>query len=137
MLNKQMLFAEHLLFFFLENDMKQTFVAWMFIAACSAASAADPAAIKRGETLYMQHQCYSCHGTQGQGGERNAGPKIFPNPTPFVAFELQMRTPRNVMPRYSVQNINALQLKDLYAFVENMRTSPPVAQIPLLQNAMR
>ena len=137
MLNKQMLFAEHLLFFFLENDMKQTFVAWMFIAACSAASAADPAAIKRGETLYMQHQCYSCHGTQGQGGERKAGPKIFPNPTPFVAFELQMRTPRNVMPRYSVQNINALQLKDLYAFVENMRTSPPVAQIPLLQNAMR
>jgi len=137
MLNKQMLFAEHLLFFFLENDMKQTLIAWMFIAACSAASAADPAAIKRGETLYMQHQCYSCHGTQGQGGERNAGPKIFPNPTPFVAFELQMRTPRNVMPRYSVQNINALQLKDLYAFVENMRTSPPVAQIPLLQNAMR
>jgi mono/diheme cytochrome c family protein len=137
MLNQQMLFAEHLLFFFLENDMKQTFIAWMFIAACSAASAADPAAIKRGETLYMQHQCYSCHGTQGQGGERNAGPKIFPNPTPFVAFELQMRTPRNVMPRYSVQNINALQLKDLYAFVENMRTSPSVAQIPLLQNAMR
>ena len=132
-----MLFAEHLLFFFLENDMKQTFVAWMFIAACSAASAADPAAIKRGETLYMQHQCYSCHGTQGQGGERNAGPKIFPNPTPFVAFELQLRTPRNVMPRYSVQNINALQLKDLYAFVENMRTSPPLAQSPLLQNAMR
>jgi mono/diheme cytochrome c family protein len=137
MLNQQMLFAEHLLFFFLENDMKQTLIAWMFIAACSAASAADPAAIKRGETLYMQHQCYSCHGTQGQGGERNAGPKIFPNPTPFVAFELQMRTPRNVMPRYSVQNINALQLKDLYAFVENMRTSPPVTQIPLLQNAMR
>ena len=137
MLNQQMLFAEHLLFFFLENDMKQTLIAWMFIAACSAASAADPAAIKRGETLYMQHQCYSCHGTQGQGGERNAGPKIFPNPTPFVAFELQMRTPRNVMPRYSVQNISELQLKDLYAFVENMRTSPPVAQIPLLQNAMR
>jgi hypothetical protein len=48
-----------------------------------------------------------------------------------------MRTPRNVMPRYSVQNINAVQLKDLYAFMENMRTSPSVAQVPLLQNAMR
>jgi hypothetical protein len=54
-----------------------------------------------------------------------------------VAFELQMRTPRNLMPRYSVQNINAVQLKDLYAFVENMRSSPAVAQIPLLSNAMR
>jgi mono/diheme cytochrome c family protein len=106
-------------------------------AMCSVADAADLEAAKRGESLYMQHQCYSCHGTQGQGGERNAGPKIFPNPTPFVAFELQMRTPRNLMPRYSVQNINDVQMKDLYAFMENMRSSPSVAQIPLLQNAMR
>jgi hypothetical protein len=50
---------------------------------------------------------------------------------------LQMRTPRNLMPRYSVQNINDVQMKDLYAFMENMRSSPSVAQIPLLQNAMR
>ena len=117
--------------------MKQQLIAWLFFAACSAASAADPAAIKRGETLYMQHQCYSCHGTQGQGGERNAGPKIFPNPTPFVAFQLQMRTPRNVMPRYSVQNINDVQLKDLYAYVESMKPSSAVSQIPMLQQAMR
>ena len=120
--------------------MKMTFVNLSVLASavfCAVASAADLEAAKRGETLYMQHQCYSCHGTQGQGGERNAGPKIFPNPTPFVAFELQMRTPRNVMPRYSVQNINAVQLKDLYAFMENMRSSPAVAQIPLLSNAMR
>jgi hypothetical protein len=48
-----------------------------------------------------------------------------------------MRTPRNVMPRYSVQNINDVQMKDLYAFMENMRASPAVAQIPLLQNAMK
>jgi len=101
------------------------------------ASAADLDAAKRGEALYMQNQCYSCHGTQGQGGERNAGPKIFPNPTPFVAFELQLRTPRNLMPRYAVQNINDVQLKDLYAYVENMRVSPAVSQVPSLQNAMR
>jgi mono/diheme cytochrome c family protein len=106
-------------------------------AMCSVAHAADSEAAKRGESLYMQHQCYSCHGTNGQGGERNAGPKIFPNPTPFVAFELQMRTPRNLMPRYAVQSINDTQLKDLYAYVENMRTSPAVSQIPLLQQAMR
>ena len=106
-------------------------------AMCSVANAADSEAAKRGESLYMQHQCYSCHGTQGQGGERNAGPKIFPNPTPFVAFELQLRTPRNLMPRYAVQSINDTQLKDLYAYVENMRTSPAVSQIPLLQQAMR
>ena len=120
--------------------MKMTFVDLSVLASlafCAFASAADLEAAKRGETLYMQQQCYSCHGTQGQGGERNAGPKIFPNPTPFVAFELQMRTPRNSMPRYSVQNIDATQLKDLYAFVENMPISPAVSQISLLQQAMR
>ncbi len=117
--------------------MKQKLIAWMFIAACSSTAAADPTAAKKGEALYMQHQCYSCHGTQGQGGLRGAGPKIFPNPTPFVAFQLQMRTPRNVMPRYSVQNINDVQLKDLYAYIENMQTSPAVSQIPMLQQAMR
>jgi mono/diheme cytochrome c family protein len=120
--------------------MKMTFVHSSVLASvafCAVASAADLEAAKRGETLYMQHQCYSCHGTQGQGGERNAGPKIFPNPTPFVAFELQMRTPRNLMPRYSVQNINDMQLKDLYAYVENMKPSSAVLQIPLLQQAMR
>lgn len=101
------------------------------------AHSADTNAIQRGKALFMQHQCYSCHGTDGQGGERNAGPKIFPNPTPFLAFELQLRTPRNLMPRYAVQSINDVQLKDLYAYVENMRTSPAVAQIPLLNNAMR
>ncbi|NCX06148.1 MAG: cytochrome c [Actinobacteria bacterium] len=120
--------------------MKMTFVDLSVMASvtfCALASAADLEAAKRGGTLFMQHQCYSCHGTQGQGGERNAGPKIFPNPTPYVAFELQMRTPRNVMPRYSMQNINDEQLKDLYAYVENMQISPTVAKIPLLNNAMR
>jgi mono/diheme cytochrome c family protein len=103
----------------------------------SVAHAADLEAANRGESLYMQHQCYSCHGTQGQGGERNAGPKIFPNPTPFVAFELQLRTPRSLMPRYPVQSINDLQLKDLYAYVENMKPSSASSQILLLQQAMR
>ena len=120
--------------------MKMTFVDLSVLASvafCSVAGAADLEAAKRGETLYMQHQCYSCHGTQGQGGERNAGPKIFPNPTPFVAFELQMRTPRNLMPRYPVQNINDVQMKDLYAYVESMKPSSAVSQIPMLQQAMR
>jgi len=36
-----------------------------------------------------------------------------------------------------VQNINDVQLKDLYAYVENMRVSPAVSQVPSLQNAMR
>ncbi len=107
------------------------------VAISPAVQAADLEAAQRGEALFMQNQCDSCHGTNGQGGERSAGPKIFPNPTPFVAFELQLRTPRSLMPRYPVQVISDAQLKDLYAFVESMPQSPAASQISLLKNAMR
>lgn len=110
----------------------------IFLSFISAlANAANIESVERGETVFMQNQCYSCHGTQGQGGERSAGPKIAPNPTPFVAFELQLRTPRSLMPRYPVQVINDAQLKDLYAYVSSIPSSLSASQIPLLKNAMR
>jgi mono/diheme cytochrome c family protein len=101
------------------------------------AQAADEAAIQRGREVYTLNQCYACHGTMGQGGERGAGPRIAPNPFPYAAFEQQMRKPRAVMPRYNPQAINAEQLKDLHAFVASIPASPPVANIPLLRDAMR
>ncbi len=91
----------------------------------------------RGRALYMQHQCYSCHGTEGQGGERNAGPAIAPSVTPLPAFELQLRQPRASMPRYNAQAIDADRVRDLYAYVASIPASPGVATIALLREAMR
>ncbi len=91
----------------------------------------------RGRALYMQHQCYSCHGTEGQGGERNAGPAIAPSVTPLPAFELQLRQPRASMPRYNAQAIDADRVRDLYAYVASIPASPGVAAIALLREAMR
>ena len=108
----------------------------LFLTACGLAQAADDAAVQRGRAVYMQHQCYSCHGTVGQGGERNAGPRIAPNPFAFAAFEMQLRQPRAVMPRYTAQSIDAQGLKDLYAYVASIPASPAVASIPLLRDAM-
>ena len=107
------------------------------ILSASTAHAAADAAIQRGRAVYTVNQCYACHGTMGQGGERGAGPRIAPNPFPYAAFEAQMRQPRAVMPRYNVQAINAEQLKDLHAFVLGIPASPAVANIPLLRDAMR
>lgn len=101
------------------------------------AQAADEAAIQRGQTLYQQNMCYTCHGTQGQGGERNAGPRIAPNPFPLPAFEMQLRQPRGVMPRYSAQSIGDQGVKDLHAFVSSMPAPQPVSSIPLLRDAMK
>jgi mono/diheme cytochrome c family protein len=97
----------------------------------------DAAAISKGRAVYMQNQCYSCHGTQGQGGERNAGPRIAPNPFPLAAFEMQLRKPRSVMPRYTERDIDAAQIKDLHAFVQSMPAGPAASSIPLLRDAMR
>lgn len=107
------------------------------ILSASTAQASDDAAIQRGRNIYTVNQCYACHGTMGQGGERGAGPRIAPNPFPYAAFESQMRQPRAVMPRYNAQAINAEQLKDLHAFVLSIPASPAVANIPLLRDAMR
>src|SRR3569623_2292349 len=83
------------------------------------AAAADPTApagsAAHGRELFMQNMCYSCHGTQGQGGERGSGPRLAPDPFPFVAVEMQLRTPRGVMPRYPEQFVSRLDVADIYA----------------------
>lgn len=106
-------------------------------AVAFGAQASDPGSIQRGRDVYLQNQCYSCHGTQGQGGERGAGPRIAPNPFPLAAFEVQLRQPRGVMPRYTAQAIDAERLTDLHAFVASIPASPAVASTPLLRDAMR
>jgi hypothetical protein len=56
---------------------------------------------------------------------------------PFTAFEMQLRKPRSVMPRYTERDIDAARLKDLYAFVQSMPTGSAASTIPLLRDAMR
>lgn len=112
-------------------------LAWFSSGLSAGAQTSDTAALQNGRTVYMQNQCYSCHGTQGQGGERNAGPRIAPNPFPFAAFEMQLRKPRSVMPRYPERDIDAARMKDLYAFVQSMPAGSAASTIPLLRDAMR
>jgi mono/diheme cytochrome c family protein len=112
-------------------------VLWLSCSLFAQAQTPDAAAVSKGRTVYMQNQCYSCHGTQGQGGERNAGPRIAPNPFPLAAFENQLRKPRSVMPRYTERDIDAAQLKDLHAFVQSMPAGPAASTVPLLRDAMR
>src|SRR5688500_7718367 len=74
-------------------------IAWVLSATTAAAQTAQslgaPAGdAARGERVYMEQLCYTCHGTVGQGGERGAGPKIYPNPFPYQAWVTQIRKPR-------------------------------------------
>jgi mono/diheme cytochrome c family protein len=101
------------------------------------AFAADPMApagsVERGKQVYMKNVCYSCHGTQGQGGDRTAGPKLAPDPFPFVAFEMQLRQPRGTMPRYPEEFVSKQEAADLYAYIASIPAGPKADALPLLR----
>ena len=110
-------------------------IACTVLGMTSMAQAADPAgSIENGHKLYMKNMCFTCHGTVGQGGERGAGPKLAPNPFPFVAFEMQLRTPRGLMPRFPKEFVSDQDLADIYSYVASVKAGPAVRDIPLLQN---
>ena len=87
---------------------------------------------QRGHDWYMKYQCYTCHGTVGQGGERGAGPRLLPNLFPWPVFEFQTRTPRQDMPAYRKPHLSDQALADIYAYLRSVKPSPPAKSIPLL-----
>jgi mono/diheme cytochrome c family protein len=86
-----------------------------------------------GKQLFVAIGCYQCHGTQGQGGS-SAGPRLAPNPIPFPAFALQLRTPRERMPVYTATVLSDGDLADLYAYLQSIPQEKTLDQIPLLRN---
>ena len=100
--------------------------------AAAADSAAPAGSAARGKQLYMQHTCFSCHGTVGQGGGP-AGPKVAPDPFPYVAFVMQMRQPRGNMPRYPEKFVSDAEMADIYAYVASIPAGPKADDISLLK----
>ena len=115
--------------------MKRLVLAALALLLQPAAFAADPTAptgsVQRGKDLYMKHACFSCHGTVGQGGDRGAGPRIAPDPFPWAAYEIQMRTPRSNMPRYPEQFVSQQELADIYAYIASIPAGPKADTLPL------
>ena len=87
---------------------------------------------ERGQKAFLKYQCYTCHGTAGQGGERSAGPRLLPNLFPWVAFSMQTRTPRQDMPAYRKDHLSDQDLADIYAYLGSVKPSPAAASLPLL-----
>jgi ubiquinol-cytochrome c reductase cytochrome c subunit len=86
---------------------------------------------ENGYKAYMKYQCYTCHGTIGQGGGA-AGPRIAPSPFPWVAFEYQVRKPRQDMPPYREAFVSNQELADMYAYLLTIQPAATVKDIPLL-----
>ena len=104
------------------------------IAQTAQSLGAPPGDAERGRKIYMQQLCYTCHGTVGQGGERGAGPKIYPNPFPYQAFLMQVRKPRQAMPPYTEQHVSDQDLADMYHYLLSIKPAPAAKDIPLLKD---
>src|SRR6185436_18024323 len=90
----------------------------LFIFAVATAFAQEKisGSPERGYQSYMKYQCYTCHGTVGQGADRGTGPKLAPYPLPWPAFEQQVRRPRQDMPPYRKEFVSDQELTDMYAY---------------------
>lgn len=88
---------------------------------------------EQGKQSYTKYMCYTCHGTVGQGADRGTGPKIAPGPMPYLAFALQVRTPRLDMPAYRKEFVNDQELADIYAYLSSIKPGPSLKDIPLLK----
>ena len=108
---------------------------WLLVLLVGSAFAqeAPNGDVQRGHAAFLKYQCYTCHGTLGQGGERGTGPKLAPNPFPWAGFEFQVRTPRQDMPAYRKQHVSDQDLADIYAYLRSIKASPSASAIPLLK----
>ncbi|MEY4879649.1 MAG: hypothetical protein RJB62_1118 [Pseudomonadota bacterium] len=106
------------------------FGALALFTGSASAQTAPAGNADHGGQLFVAVGCYQCHGYVGQGGA--AGPMIAP-PLAFEAFELQLRTPRQVMPPYSADVLPARDAADIYAYLLTIPASPDPDSIPLLQ----
>ena len=103
------------------------------VSTVFAQEKAPAGSAERGYQAYMKYQCYTCHGTVGQGADRGTGPKLAPNPVSYTTFARQMRAPRQDMPAYRKQFVSDQDLADMYAYLVSIKPSPAAKDIPLLE----
>ena len=94
----------------------------------SGVSAAQDSA-DEGRALFESHQCWQCHGYEGQGGV--AGVRIAPTVYPFEAFAQLVRH-TNLMPAYSPNVLSDENLRLIWEFVRSVPEPPALEDIPEL-----
>jgi len=72
---------------------------------------------QRGNQLFQEKGCWTCHATEGQGGR---GPNIAPNPLPYAAFLAYVRMPALEMPPFSPDLVSDAEMQDIHAYLESI-----------------
>ena len=103
--------------------LRNAFLGYAFLACGAVNVHAD-----EGRELYLNYQCWQCHGYEGQGG---AAPRIASTPYPFAAFAEFLRRP-NVMPAYPPNLLDDAELRLIYDYVISIPAPPRLDEIPEL-----
>ncbi|HZR24669.1 MAG TPA: cytochrome c [Vicinamibacterales bacterium] len=90
----------------------------------------QPANADRGKRAFMEYYCYSCHGTDGQGG---AGPRLVVGESPDRLIRYVRKPTGGNMPAYTSKSISDEDLRAIHAYLRSIKPSPPANAIPLLQ----
>jgi mono/diheme cytochrome c family protein len=92
--------------------------------------AAFAASAEKGKAAFIQHGCWQCHGTQGQGGI--AGLKLAPEPLAIEAFTAFVRGSNRFMPPYQEAILSNDDLADIHAYLASIPKPADYKSIPLL-----
>jgi len=97
------------------------------LLGCGGAFAASA---EKGKVAFMQHGCWQCHGTLGQGGV--TGPKLAPDPIAAEAFVAFLRSSNRAMPPYSETILSNEDVADIHAYLQSIPKPADYKSIPLL-----
>ena len=106
------------------------------------AYAQDPGGdVEKGEQLYYDFACYSCHGYNATMRVPLVGDAsgIMSNEQVFLTY-LRLRAdqnpvnPKNAMPNYAASTLSDEQALDIYAYIQSVKDeSPEIEDNPVMQ----
>lgn len=109
-----------------------------------------PGNSRNGKTLFIAHQCFACHGYNGETGTRliQEDGTFIPRLLTLRGFTAFIRAPRPndappigssvAMPSYGVTSLPDQQAADLFTYIKSFKpTQPPVTDIPLLSRMLK
>jgi|SRR5579871_1353393 len=104
--------------------------AGLVLGSGAALAAGSP---ERGKIAFVKHGCFQCHGTVGQGAQRESNGKVLYNTAlPFESLMAFVRTSNRAMPPYSEKILPTADLEDIYAYLESLPKPKDPKTIPLL-----
>ena len=123
-----------------------TLIALMLLSVVAAGQTPNAAA---GKTLYAAHQCWACHGSNGETDVRfiQENGTFIRRLQTVEEFTRFIRAPRpsepppaassKSMPSYGVASLSDRDAADLWAYIKSLPVSPDAKDIPLLARIMR